>query len=196
MQIIEMNVDELRPYSKNPRKNDGAVDPVANSIEEFGFKVPIVATSDGEIINGHTRYKAAKKLKLETVPVIVADDLSEEQIKAFRLADNKVGEIATWDNVLLDIELDSIINLDMELFGFEEKEEVEDIIPEVEFTEELYEQNNYLVLKFDNIVDWAQAQSLFGIESKKDLAKKMDRQGVGRVLDGAKAINQILGEVK
>ncbi|HEV8302670.1 TPA: ParB N-terminal domain-containing protein [Streptococcus pneumoniae] len=119
MKIIDKPIEWLRPYEKNPRNNDQAVEAVANSIKEFGFKVPIVATKEGEIINGHTRYKAAKSLGLETVPVIIADDLSEEQIKAFRIADNKVGEIAEWDTELLYAELESIEGLDMTMFGFE-----------------------------------------------------------------------------
>lgn len=118
MQIYDKPLGWLTPYENNPRNNDEAVEPVANSISEFGFKVPIVATSDGEIINGHTRWKAAKKLKLKTVPVIIADDLTEEQVKAFRLADNKVAEIAQWDIELLLSEIDSVDNLDMTLFGF------------------------------------------------------------------------------
>ena len=119
MNIVNKKLTEIKPYEKNPRYNDEAVTPVANSIKEFGFKVPIVIDKDGVIVAGHTRYKAAKKLKLEEVPVIVADDLNEEQIKAFRLADNKVGEIATWDDGLLAQELENILSLDMTDFGFE-----------------------------------------------------------------------------
>lgn len=118
MQIYDKPLGWLTPYENNPRNNDEAVEPVANSISEFGFKVPIVATSDGEIINGHTRWKAAKKLKLKTVPVIIADDLTEEQVRAFRLADNKVAEIAQWDIELLLDEIENIGNVDMTLFGF------------------------------------------------------------------------------
>lgn len=118
MQIYDKPLGWLTPYENNPRNNDEAVEPVANFISEFGFKVPIVATSDGEIINGHTRWKAAKKLKLKTVPVIIADDLTEEQVRAFRLADNKVAEIAQWDIELLLSEIESVDNLDMTLFGF------------------------------------------------------------------------------
>lgn len=118
MQIYDKPLGWLTPYENNPRNNDEAVEPVANSISEFGFKVPIVATSDGEIINGHTRWKAAKKLKLKTVPVIIADDLTEEQVRAFRLADNKVAEIAQWDIELLLSEIENIGNVDMALFGF------------------------------------------------------------------------------
>lgn len=129
MNIIEKKLSEIRMYDKNPRKNDQAVKYVAESIREFGFKIPIVIDKDGTIVCGHTRYKAAKKLKLETVPCIVADDLSEKQIKAFRLADNKVSEKAEWDFDLLGEELDEILNIDMEAFGFdlsldEEKPEV------------------------------------------------------------------------
>lgn len=125
MQIITKKLADLRPYTRNPRKNDQAVDAVANSIREFGFKVPIVIDKNGEIIAGHTRYKAAKKMKLEEIPCIIADDLTEEQIKAFRLADNKVGELAEWDFDLLSDELDGIFDIDMKQFGFLEQEDNE-----------------------------------------------------------------------
>jgi DNA modification methylase len=92
---------------------------VANSIKEFGFKVPIIIDANGVIVTGHTRYKAAKKLGMETVPCILADDLTDEQVKAFRLADNKVAEIADWDFELLDDELSQVLDIDMEEFGFE-----------------------------------------------------------------------------
>lgn len=105
---------------------------MANSIKEFGFKVPIVATIDGEIVNGHTRFKAAKFLKLKTVPVLIADDLTEEQIKAFRLADNKTGELADWDVELLYGELDELTGFDMTMFGFEDIDFSLDDFEEVE----------------------------------------------------------------
>ncbi len=119
MNIVEIALEELRPYENNPRNNDEAVEPVANSIKEFGFKVPIVIDKDNVIIAGHTRYKAAKQLKLKTVPCIIADDLTEEQIRAFRLADNKVSEIATWDYNALNFELENIIDIDMTIFDFD-----------------------------------------------------------------------------
>ena len=122
MQIIKKNVNELVPYENNPRHNDDAVEYVANSIEQFGFKVPIIIDKDNVIVAGHTRLKAAKKLGMEYVPCILADDLSEEQVRAFRLADNKVGEFSTWDNDLLQIELDDLLDIDMEKLGFEVKE--------------------------------------------------------------------------
>ena len=123
MTIIEKNIKDLKPYERNPRHNDNAVDAVAASIREFGFKVPIIIDKDGVIVAGHTRYKAAKKLRLNAVPCIIADDLTDEQIKAFRLADNKVSELAEWDIDLLDIELDDITDIDMSQFGFGEEEE-------------------------------------------------------------------------
>ena len=119
MDVIEKKLKDIKPYEKNPRKNDSAVDAVANSIREFGFKVPVVIDKDGVIVCGHTRYKAAKKLKLDTVPCVVADDLTEEQIKAYRLADNKVSELAEWDIDLLGEELDGIFDIDMSDFGFD-----------------------------------------------------------------------------
>ena len=137
-QIIWKKTSEVIPYEKNPRKNDAAVEYVANSLQEFGWKQPIVVDKDFVIIAGHTRLKAAKKLKMETVPVIVADDLNEQQVKAYRLADNKVAEVAEWDMGLLDEELGDIFDFDMADFGFnfEEEEEpqevVEDEVPEVD----------------------------------------------------------------
>jgi transferase len=112
VKIVDKPIEWLRPYENNPRNNEQAVEAVANSINEFGFKVPIVATIDGEIVNGHTRFKAAKFLRLKTVPVLIADDLTEEQIKAFRLAD--------WDVELLYSELDELTGFDMTMFGFED----------------------------------------------------------------------------
>lgn len=118
MNIIEKPINEVIPYEKNPRINDNAVPAVMKSIEEFGFKVPIVIDKNGTIVTGHTRLKAAKKLGMKTVPCIVADDLTPEQIKAFRLADNKVAEAAEWDMELLNEELDGIVDIDMSDFNF------------------------------------------------------------------------------
>lgn len=119
MEIKMMKVEDLHPYEKNPRKNDSSVDYVANSIKEFGFKVPIIVDKSSVIVCGHTRYKAAKKLGLESVPVIFADDLNDEQIKAFRLADNKAGESSEWDDDLLADALASLPDFDMTDFGFD-----------------------------------------------------------------------------
>ena len=120
MQITEVDVDKLIPYVNNPRNNDEAVQYVAASIKEFGFKVPVIIDKDNVIVTGHTRLRAAKKLGLKKVPCILADDLTEQQIKAFRLADNKVSELAEWDIDKLNIELEGISDLEMIDFGFDE----------------------------------------------------------------------------
>lgn len=118
MKVKEVPIGDVRPYPGNPRLNDGAVDAVAASLKEFGWQQPIVVDSDGTIVAGHTRYKAALALGMETVPVTVASGLTPEQVQAYRLADNKVGELATWDADLLAVELDGICGIDMGLFGF------------------------------------------------------------------------------
>ena len=121
--IQEWPIENIRPYENNPRKiPQKAVDAVAASIKEFGFKQPIVVDKSGVIIVGHTRLKAAEKLGLAKVPVIVASDLTDEQARAYRLADNRTGEIAMWDRPILDDELRRILDIDMMDFGFLEPE--------------------------------------------------------------------------
>jgi len=126
MKIVDIKVDDLVPYENNPRYNDNAVDAVAKSIEEFGFKVPCVIDADYNVITGHTRIKACKQLGMEEVPCVIADDLNEDQIKAFRIADNKVGGLAYWDFYKLEQEL-SEIDMDMSGFTFEEEEPAESL---------------------------------------------------------------------
>lgn len=142
MNIVKMKVSELIPYINNPRNNENAVDKVASSIKEFGFKNPIVIDKNNIIINGHTRLLASKKLGLKEVPVIVADDLSEAQVKAFRIADNKTSEYAEWNEELLKIELEQLeemsfdldeLNIDYSDFGLE---------IDLEDTEEEFESDN------------------------------------------------------
>lgn len=116
--LIYKNLNDIFPYENNPRQNDGAVEAVAASITEFGFKVPIIIDRNAVIVAGHTRWKAGKRLGLETVPCIIADDLTDEQVKAYRLADNKVGELAEWDLSKLEEELANL-EMDMDLFGFD-----------------------------------------------------------------------------
>lgn len=136
MKIVNKNVDELIPYINNPRLNDNAVDAVASSIKNFGFKVPIVIDSGNEIVTGHTRLKAAKKLGLKEVPCIIAEDLTPEKIKAFRLADNKVAEFAEWDFEILESELEELemleLDFDIKELGFDST------LPEIDI-EGLYE---------------------------------------------------------
>lgn len=206
IKIVYKNVDDLIPYENNPRQNDQAVEYVANSIKEFGFKVPCVIDRDNVVVAGHTRLKACKRLGIKEVPCIVADDLTEDQIKAFRIADNKVSEYAEWDNDKLSMELGDI-DLDMSEFGVFDMGEDEDPVdledkeekPEIEFTEVLGEDHNYIVLYFDNDVDWLQAESLFDIKPKKNLSTRADgkisenmqRVSTGRVLNGAEAMERL-----
>ncbi len=124
MQIKLMKITDIHPYDKNPRYNDDAVDAVAASIKEFGFQQPIVVDKDHVIIVGHTRVKAAEQLGLTEVPVVVADNLTPEQVQAYRIADNKTGEIAEWDYNLLPVEIKELqdANFDLSLLGFDAEE--------------------------------------------------------------------------
>lgn len=123
-QLEEWKVSDLIEYARNPRKNDHAVDKVAAAIREFGFRVPILAKSDKTVVDGHLRLKAAKKLGLETVPVMLCDDMTDAQIKAFRISVNRVAEFAEWDEELLRIEFAELADMgfDLELTGFDAEE--------------------------------------------------------------------------
>lgn len=174
MQINYQNVNDLIPYINNPRHNDQAVDAVAGSIKNFGFKVPIVVDKDNEIVAGHTRLKAAKKLGMEEVPTIVADDLTENEVRAFRLADNRVAELADWDEEILANELIDIDDIDMSEFGFEELESELDIheVEEDEFDEEPPEEPN---AKYGEIYQLGRHRLMCGDSTKqKDVDKLMN----------------------
>lgn len=129
MEVLEKRLDELTPYENNPRVNEGAVEAVAESLKKFGWKQPLVVDRSGVIIVGHTRLKAAERLGWETAPVVIAEDLTEEEARAYRLADNKTAELADWNFQLLDEELAGINEIDMAAFGFDltEPEDPEDI---------------------------------------------------------------------
>ena len=124
MKVKNMRITDIRPYEKNPRHNEGAVEAVAKSIKEFGWQQPIVVDKDMVVIVGHTRLKAAEQLGLTEVPVVVADHLTPEQVQAYRIADNKTGEIAEWDFALLPMELKDLQNADFDLsvLGFDPEE--------------------------------------------------------------------------
>ena len=134
MKIEEIKLADITPYEENPRKNDNAVEYVAESIKKFGFKVPLVIDANGVIVTGHTRYKAAQQLKLKTVPCIRATDLTPEQIKAFRLADNKVAEFASWDFELLQGELQELegMNFDLTNLGFDAPVDADKFFEEID----------------------------------------------------------------
>lgn len=198
MQIVYKKVESLTPYKNNPRINDGSVRAVANSIQEFGFKVPIVIDKNNVIIAGHTRHKAAKMIGLTEVPCIIADDLTDEQIKAFRIADNSVGSDSDWDIDLLKIEtsdlpfdftdfglyLDDDINKDKgDGTGVDEKE-----IPKMELR--AFEHYDYLVFVFDNQHDFLNMAQEFGIK-KVDAGWVNRKLGIGRVVKGNELVKRI-----
>lgn len=135
MTIVMKNIAEIKPYENNPRHNESAIDAVASSIKEFGWKQPLVIDKDNVIVVGHTRWLAAKKLGLSEVPCLIASDLTDEQIAAYRLADNKTNELATWDFEKLKTELESISDIDMSQFGFEELEASLDDVKDDDYDE-------------------------------------------------------------
>ena len=197
MKVKQVNIDKIIPYHNNPRKNQ-AIDKVASSINEYGFQQPIVVDPNMVVIVGHTRLLASKKLGLKKVPIAIAD-LSKNQAKAYRLADNRTNEESSWDEELLKGELLDIEDL-IGKTGFEESEleklleepEPEDE-PDVEFSEEIGEANNYIVLVFKNDIDWLSAQTHFNLQtvsSKRQNGKPWSK-GIGRVVDGAKYITEL-----
>lgn len=205
MKIENMKISDIIPYERNVKKHDKVqVENVAESIKQFGFAQPLVVDKDNNLIIGHCRLLAAKKLRLRQVPVVRMDELTDDQVKKLRLLDNKLNE-SDWDMNLLMPEVEE---LDFDGFSLDwggVKNVIEDddeIEPEIEFSEILGEENNYLVLQFKNDIDWLQAVSFFDVKSvkcystRKDgkITEKMQRVGVGRVLDGAKVLRQITGD--
>lgn len=178
MQIEQVAINDLIPYENNPRANDGAVEAVANSIREFGFRSPIILDKDGVIIAGHTRAKAAKRLGLDTVPVIRAEDLTPEQVKAFRLADNKVGEIAGWLPELLEAELAELENIDMSQFGFDVEEPEEE--PEIIEDEPPEDAPN--MTKVGQIWQLGRHRLMVGDSTKADDMQRLTEGGVADLL--------------
>ena len=181
MQVTDRKLSEIRPYEKNPRRNDDAVDSVANSIREFGWQQPIVVDRDGVIIVGHTRYKAAKKLKLKTVPVVVAD-LTEEQARAYRIADNSTNGLATWDFDLLIPEIKGL-DYDFADFGLDltDTEARDDLDPD-DIVEDDYEPPEELapVVKLGEIWRCGDHVLLCGDATNEDDIRKLVEEGGGK----------------
>ena len=208
IEIIYKNIKDLKPYKKNAKKHPKEqVERICNSIKEFGFfeHRAVAIDSNNNVVEGHGRILAAKKAGLKEVPTICLDDMTEEQIKAWRLIENKTAE-STYDEQMINKEIEELLksDIDMEAFGFSTDslfDDVEEIEGEVPFTEILNEENNYIVLKFNNKVDWLNAMEVFGIEKTKAYPTKEDgnkksfgmRAGVGRVLDGQKALERVQG---
>ena len=208
LNIVYRNIKELKPYKKNAKKHPKEqVERIANSIKEFGFFEHRAVAIDREdnVIEGHGRILAAKKAGLIQVPTICLDDMTEEQIKAWRLIENKTAE-SSYDEAMISKEIEELLqsDIDMEAFGFSVdilEDETIEVEPDVPFTEILNEENNYIVLKFNNKIDWLNAMGLFGIEKAKAYPTRKEgnkksfgmRAGVGRVLDGQKALEMVIG---
>jgi len=202
LNIVYRQIKDLKPYKKNAKKhNKEQVEQIANSIKEFGFTQPVIVDKNNSVVAGHGRILGAKKAGLKSVPTVCLEDLTEEQIKAYRLVDNKLNE-SEWDSDLLKQSLEEIAEMDMEVFGFtidSLADETVEVEPEVPFTEILNEENNYIVLKFENKIDWINAMGVLGVEkvkaypTKKNGNKKTfgERAGVGRVIDGIKVLERI-----
>lgn len=171
MKVQDISIDKIKPYENNPRDNKAGIDAVANSIKEFKWQQPIVVDKNNVIIVGHTRYLAAKKLGLKEVPVKVATGLTPEQVKAYRLADNKTGELTSWDNELLSSELNDILDIDMSDFGFDlnildDEEEVQ----EDDFDEEIPEEPKS---KLGQIYQLGRHRLMCGDSTKPEDVKKL-----------------------
>ena len=208
LNIVYRNIKDLKPYKKNAKKHPKEqVERIANSIKEFGFfeHRAVAIDSEDNVIEGHGRILAAKKAGLTQVPTICLDDMTEEQIKAWRLIENKTAE-SSYDEALLNKEIEELLqsDIDMEAFGFSVdilEDETIEVEPDVPFTEILNEENNYIVLKFNNKIDWLNAMGMFGIEKAKAYPTRKEgnkksfgmRVGVGRVLDGQKALERVIG---
>ena len=205
LKIEYVDINTIKPYKNNAKLHPKEqVEQIKKSISEFGMNDPIAIGKDNIIVEGHGRLIACKELGYTEVPIIRLDHLTDEERKAYTLAHNKLTMNSDFDIDILNDELEDILNIDMSDFGFEKieeeiKQEIEEQ-PEVEFSEVLGEEHNYIVLYFDNDVDWLQAESLFDIKpvkcgsTRKDkkINKNMQRVGIGRVINGAEAINKLL----
>ncbi len=199
---VQLSPKSVHPYEKNPRDNAGAIASVAQSIEDFGFNQPIVVDKDKVIIVGHTRHAAALLLGLRKVPVLIADHLTRAQAKAYRLADNRTAENSYWLENELAEELLALTPDQRKSTAFTDEQldemlsDVEDAVPvaaRIEFSQELLESRNYVVLYFDNDVDWLGAKTHFKLKSlySKRCNGKPWSKGIGRVVDGAKYLRRI-----
>lgn len=201
--LEQIKVSLLIPYNNNSRTHDDEqVVQIAESIKEFGFTNPILIDADNNIVAGHGRLLAAQKLDIDTVPCIRLNDLTDAQRKAYVIADNKLALNAGWDNEILKFEIENLqaLDFDINLLGFNEKELMqilnEDdgaVVAEIKFSEELMESHNYVVLYFDNDMDWLSAQTHFNLQSvhsKRSNGKPWSK-GVGRVVSGGQYLTKL-----
>lgn len=198
MEIKNIPIEELKPYVRNAKKHpQSQIENVAESIKKFGFVQPIVVDGGGCIIIGHCRYEASKKLGLEEVPCVMLEDLTDDEVRKLRLLDNKLNE-SPWDRSLLEVEIADLDFSDFDV-DWKLKEDEEEIKGQVKFSEVLNEEHNYIVLYFDNDIDWLQAETLLNLPKVKALltnkdgkeSKSFRRMGVARVMKGSEAIRRI-----
>lgn len=214
LKVVEVPTDDLIPYANNANVHTThQIDQIVASIEEFGFCDPIAVWTNEkgqpEIIEGHGRVLAAKRLGYDKLPVIYLDGLSDEQRRAYTHVHNQLTRNSVFDVAVLDAEIEAL-DFDWEMLGFDELEDYtdeetlqSDITPEYEFTESIDEENNYIVLKFDTDIDWLNAQTVFGLKRVEELSTRQDgttteqmrRIGIGRVIDGVEAIKKLQGDI-
>jgi hypothetical protein len=205
-ELKQQKIDELIPYARNSRTHsDEQIAQIASSIREFGWTNPVLVDKNNTIIAGHGRVLGARRLGLEQVPTICLDHLTEAQVRAYVIADNKLALNAGWDDELLKSELENLKaeGYELGIVGFTEQEleELNAFAEEnketeaVKYSTELDQQSNYVVLKFSKDIDWIQAETLLGIESTYSRRQngKTWSKGVGRVLEGTKAISKLAG---
>jgi len=206
MKIRMLSPKSLTPYNRNPRDNSKAIDAVAQSIQDFGFNQPIVADKDKVIVVGHTRHSASLLLGLSKVPVTDCDHLTKAQIRAYRIADNRTNENSFWLENELAEELLALKPQQRKSTAFTDDEldellgAAEEAVPvagKIEFSQELLESRNYVVLYFDNDVDWVNARTHFRLKSvySKRCNGKPWSKGIGRVVDGAKYLRRVTKNV-
>lgn len=210
LRVERVAVGDLVEYAGNAKEHPTEqIEQIAASMREFGNCDPIAVWTNGEgrpeIVEGHGRVMALRLLGVEFAPVIFLDHLSDEQRREYVHVHNQLTLNSGFDMDVLQAEIDALPDFDWAAFGFDlgsDDDEVEEKKkPEVPFSEVLGEENNYIVLKFDNEVDWINAQTVFGIEKRKRLSTrkdgfvsdKMAMIGTGRVIDGAEAINKLIG---
>lgn len=198
-QVTMVPTDDLKPYKRNAKiHGEEQVEMIANSIQEFGFNNPILVDDSNGVIAGHGRLLAAKKLELEEVPCIYLSHLTEEQKRAYILADNRLAELAEWDDAVLDLELLNIDDIDMSAFGFggieiEDEDEPKEKKPKTLESMELktFEHWDYVVFVFDNQMDWMRACEEFGLHKVDAGYGDTKKVGVGRVIKGAELLKRL-----